>query len=73
MKQKILLFIVMLGKPFTFIASYWLRFVTNVDTKGKYSDKIFMKLGILPVIDHYYQPLINPKKYLHKSLREHRD
>jgi len=26
----------------------------------------------LPVIDHYYQPLINPRKYLKKSLREDR-
>jgi len=32
-----------------------------------------MKIGVLPVIDHYYQPLINPKKHLIKSLREDRD
>lgn len=31
-----------------------------------------MKIGILPVLDHYYQPLINPKKHLLKSLREDR-
>lgn len=32
-----------------------------------------MKLGLLPVRDHYYQPLINPGKHLKKSLREDRN
>ena len=32
-----------------------------------------MQLGILPVLDHYYQPLINPKKHLRKSLRDDRE
>ena len=32
-----------------------------------------MQLGILPVLDHYYQPLINPKKHLKKSLRDNRE
>ena len=31
-----------------------------------------MKLGLLPIRDHYYQPLINPKKHLLKSLRNDR-
>jgi hypothetical protein len=31
-----------------------------------------MQLGFLPILDHYYQPLINPKKHLTKSLREDR-
>ena len=31
-----------------------------------------MKLGVLPVLDHYYQPMINPEKHLRKSLREDR-
>jgi len=31
-----------------------------------------MELGVLPVLDHYYQPLINPKKYLKRSLRDDR-
>jgi hypothetical protein len=33
---------------------------------GKTEDAIFSKLGILPVLDQYYQPLINPKKHLKK-------
>ena len=36
------------------------------------TEAIFMKVGVLPVIDHYYQPLVNPKKHLNKSLREER-
>jgi predicted O-methyltransferase YrrM len=31
-----------------------------------------MNFGLLPILDHYYQPLINPKKHLKKSLRENR-
>ncbi|MEO8860492.1 MAG: class I SAM-dependent methyltransferase, partial [Ginsengibacter sp.] len=36
------------------------------------NNKIFMRFGLLPVRDHYYQPLINPRKHLKKSLREDR-
>lgn len=60
---KIILF---LGFPFTFLSSVWLKFVKKAGT-GKIGDYIFMKVGILPILDHYYQPLINPKKYLTKS------
>jgi len=31
-----------------------------------------MKVGILPIKDHYYQPLVNPSKHLRKSLEEAR-
>jgi predicted O-methyltransferase YrrM len=73
MKNKFYGLILRLGKPITYLSAYWLKFVKNVDTKGKHSDKAFMKIGLLPLLDHYYQPLINPKKHLHKSLRENRD
>jgi predicted O-methyltransferase YrrM len=36
------------------------------------TDKIFMSVGVLPIRDHYYQPLINPQKYLQRSLGEPR-
>jgi len=65
---KLLLFI---GIPFTYLSATWLKFVTLFDN-NRISDKIFMKLGILPILDHYYQPMINPGKILHKSLREDR-
>ncbi|MBM3709999.1 MAG: class I SAM-dependent methyltransferase [Actinobacteria bacterium] len=35
------------------------------------SRKIFLKVGMFPIIDHYYEPLFNTK-YLKKSLREDR-
>ena len=62
-----------LFSPFTFLATLWLRFI---QTRGlqhfKLSEKIFMKLGVLPVVDHYYSPLINPRKHLRYSLRDDR-
>ena len=72
MKQIIKEFILFLGAPLTFFSSLWVRFVRRLDA-GKITDKIFMKLGVLPILDHYYMPLINPKKYLTKSLREDRE
>lgn len=72
MKRKIFKSIMFLGIPFTYLSSLWLLFVKKVG-ESKYEDNIFMKLGILPVIDHYYQPLINPKKHLTKSLKDARE
>lgn len=37
------------------------------------SEKIFMKVGVLPVEDHYYQPLINPGKHLSTPLDKPRN
>jgi len=53
------------------IMTFSVRWVKNNRNK-KYSEEIFMDEGLLPVLDHYYQPLINPKKHLIKSLREDR-
>lgn len=69
--KKIALWIAVLGSPFTFIASIWLWFVRKAGI-GKINDKILMKVGVFPILDHYYQPLINPKKHIKKSLREDR-
>jgi hypothetical protein len=62
----------LLGTPFTFLSSLWLKLVIKSNEKGKIEDAVFSKLGILPVLDHYYQPLINPRKHLKKSSREDR-
>ncbi|MCE5175157.1 MAG: class I SAM-dependent methyltransferase [Bacteroidales bacterium] len=79
MKRYIYLFLLyfrkpifILGIPLTFLSSVWLKLIKTLGT-GMFTDKIFMRLGILPIIDDYYQPLINPKKYLKKSLRNDRD
>ena len=57
-----------IGWPFTFIATGWLKYVRRKH-KGL---SVFMFWGVLPVADHYYQPLINPGKHLKKSLRDDR-
>ncbi|PKQ45757.1 class I SAM-dependent methyltransferase [Confluentibacter flavum] len=69
--KKFVLVIAEIGAPFTFFSSIWLKFVTKAGI-GIFGEKIFMTFGILPVLDHYYQPLINPKKHLNKSLRDDR-
>lgn len=57
--------------PLTFLSAKWLRYAKS-NSNTEISDKIYMKLGVFPILDHYYQPLINPKKHLNKSLRDDR-
>jgi predicted O-methyltransferase YrrM len=71
MKRIIYKSILLLGVPLTYLSSVWLKVVKKAGT-GKIGEKIFMQLGILPVLDHYYEPMINPRKYLTKSLRDDR-
>lgn len=71
MRKTIFRIILFLGIPFTFLSALWLWFVRKAGI-GKIEDKIFMKVGVLPILDHYYHPLINPKRHLFKSLREDR-
>lgn len=61
-----------IGLPFTFFSALWLKIIRKVGI-GYFEEKIFMATGILPIPDQYYQPLINPKKHLLKSLREDRE
>ena len=72
MKKNIFKLLVTLGTPLTFLAALWLKFVLKSKQGGEVEDTIFSKLGILPILDQYYEPLINPKKHLRKSLREDR-
>lgn len=63
-----------LGSPVTLLSAAWLKAVMKARgvQVGDASERIFMKLGLLPVVDHYYQPLINPKKHLTRPLRADR-
>lgn len=62
-----------LFSPLTLFASFWFKYCRMLKPEAMpVSEMIFMKTGVLPVIDHYYQPLINPKKHLAKSLRDDR-
>jgi len=60
-----------MGLPFTYFSCIWLRLIRFLGI-SPLNDKIFMTVGLLPVLDDYYQPLINPKKHLKKSLRDDR-
>ena len=59
--------------PITILSAIWMKFLTfgGID-RSILAEKIFLYFGVLPIRDHYYQPLINPKKHLTKSLREDR-
>jgi len=71
-KKTIFFIIDFLFSPIIFLIIKWLHFarVTNFKYQG-ITKKILKKLGVLPVIDHYYEPLINPSHLL-KPLNEDR-
>ncbi|HEX3933831.1 MAG TPA: class I SAM-dependent methyltransferase, partial [Puia sp.] len=55
--------------PVTLFSSIWYKFIrTGTASQMPVSEKIFMSVGILPIRDQYYQPLINPRKHLQKPL-----
>ena len=59
--------------PLTLLATVWFRYCRMLQPSATpVTESIFMKTGVLPVRDHYYQPLINPKKHLRTSLRKDR-
>jgi len=61
--------------PVTLFSSIWHKFIrsgTGSARRMPVSEKIFMAVGVLPIRDHYYQPMINPKKYLQKPLNDPR-
>lgn len=58
--------------PVNMVTIFWLKRARK--RKFKYQNvtkKILFKIGVFPIIDHYYEPLFNTK-YLYKSLREDR-
>ena len=58
--------------PFILLASLLMYFIRKKDVaRFRLSKKIFNLVGVFPVIDHFYEPLFNPK-HLRKSLREDR-
>jgi len=59
--------------PLVFVAALILRFVRRVGVNNmKLSLRILDFVGILPVRDHYYEPLTNPRTLRH-SLRDDRE
>jgi len=63
----------LLLSPLTLFSAIWYKFIRTAPVqKMPISERIFMKVGVLPVNDHYYQPLINPSRHLSKPLNEDR-
>jgi len=65
-----------LFSPLTLISALWLRFIRQSIVKfweddSLVSKAIFNKVGVFPVLDHYYEPRFNYKK-LKFSLRDDR-
>jgi predicted O-methyltransferase YrrM len=59
--------------PVTLFSAIWFKFIRSARaSQMPLSEKIFMTVGVLPVRDQYYQPLINPARYLKKPLTEPR-
>lgn len=57
--------------PLTLLSAIIFRYI-RVNIKGfPVSKKIFLSVGVFPILDHYYEPLFNPK-HLRFSLRKER-
>jgi len=76
--KKIILWIVdLLFSPLTLLSALWLKFVrrrivTLWTDDSLVSKQIFIKVGVFPIIDHYFEPSFNYKKLKH-SLRDDRE
>jgi hypothetical protein len=64
----------LLLSPLTLISALWYKYVrTGKASSMPVTEKIFMRVGVLPISNHYYQPLINPSKELKKPLSRDRN
>src|SRR5688572_5965620 len=55
--------------PVTLFSAVWFKYIRTASIKKMpLSEHIFRTVGVLPVNDHYYQPLVNPVKHLNHSL-----
>ena len=55
--------------PVTYLSALWLKQIRKKGLdKFTISRKIFEKVGVLPVIDHYYEPFFSKKGYIRKKL-----
>jgi len=71
-KDKIISIIDVLAAPLTYLSSVWLWIVRRMNIKRMaVSRKIFRSVGVLPIRDHYYEPLFDTK-HLRYSLRKDR-
>lgn len=65
-------FIDIILSPLTLLFAYVFRYYRKHSLKNfPLSKKIFLQIGVMPILDHYYEPLFNPK-HLRYSLRKER-
>lgn len=63
MIKKIFFLIDLMLMPLTFLTSIYLYLIRRINlVRMPMSKKIFFKVGVFPIIDHYYEPHFNPKK-----------
>ncbi|MDB5227170.1 MAG: hypothetical protein JWN78_1363 [Bacteroidota bacterium] len=73
MKKLLKRVIDILGIPITIITSLWNIVITRSNERVMpVTHKLLRSFGVLPIRDHYYQPLINPQKHLKKPLDQDR-
>jgi hypothetical protein len=59
--------------PITILCSIWINLVIKRSlVTMPLTEFIFLHFGFLPVRDHYYQPLINPRRHLKLPLETER-
>jgi predicted O-methyltransferase YrrM len=69
MKKSLRRILDILGIPLTLITIGWSKVITISDENNMPATyRILRRFGILPVRDHYYEPLINPQKHLKNPL-----
>lgn len=49
--------------PFTFLGAIWLKFIRKHEGGLKRNWNLLKKLKIVPVIDHYYEPMISKEQF----------
>ena len=59
--------------PFTLLSTLWLLIIRKLGIRRmSISNIIFNEVGLLPIHNHFYQPLINPNKHSLKPLNQER-
>lgn len=72
MKNFIRQVLFLIASPLTLISALWLK-VLRKKGSSPLSDSIFMRVGVFPILDHYYEPMINPAKHLERPLEQDRE
>ncbi len=72
-KHLVAFLIDVLGSPLTLFSALWLKLVRRIGTwRTPVSRALFRLVGVMPIRDHYYEPLFQPGQ-LRYSLRRQRD